>query len=352
MLSALRNFALTFVISALIFGILAYVIVGFVLDTMSETIPTGNELPYDSGTNNDSTDFDPFDTSTAPPSSGTDTSNSGDNTDVPDTEEIEGSTFNILLVGSDYQPELFDDYDYEQKWQGPGFPDRRNRKWGADMIVVLRVDKENRQFIFCPIPRTTRVLVDGNYVRLGDILSEKGIEFLCGKISGLTGLTMDYYALMTVGSISAAVDAVGTVTYFVPEDMVYSDPEQDLVIDLKKGTTTIDGERAEQLLRYVGYSNGNVGRMNTTVELCKAVLAKFTNVTYLDKADDLYNAVKDHVETNFTLDDLINNLDLIFSYSKFESLTVTYPGSNKVYDGVNYFDPSLSSALEMFDSYK
>lgn len=345
MVSALRNFALTFIISALIFGLLGYFVVGFVLDTMSQpTLP--DNPPIHSGTSDSTSGGDTNDTSDPP---GTDT---GNDTDVPPEEEIVGETFNILLVGSDYQPELFDDYDYEEKWEGPGFPDRRNRKWGADMIIVLRIDKEKREFVFCPIPRNTRVLVDGNYMQLGDVLSEKSLEFLSGKVSGLTGLKIDYYALVNVGAISSAVDVLGTVKYYVPENMVYSDPLQDLEINLKQGTTTIDGERAEQLLRYVGYKNGNVGRMHTTVELAKAILAKFTNVTYLPKAPELYNAVKDHVETDFTLDDLLNNLDLIFAYSRFESKTINYPGTNKVYDGVNYFEPNLSQALDMFDSYK
>ncbi len=346
MLSAMRNFALTFLISAIIFGVLAYAVVGFVLNTMTDTVAGPSEDTQGSNIVDTDTQNDNHDTGDA--SINVD----NPNTDLPPEDEILGETFNILLVGTDYQPELFDDYDYEEKWEGPGFPDKRNRKWGADMIVILRVDKENRQFVFCPIPRNTRVLVDGNYMQLGDVISEKGIEFFSGKVSGLTGLKMDYHAIVTVGSIAAAIDAVGTVTYYVPEAMVYSDPAQNLEINLKKGTTTITGERAAQLLRYVGYKNGNIGRMNTTVELAKAVLAKFTNVTYLSKAGEIYEALKDHVETNFTIDDLFNNIDLIFSYSKFESLTITYPGVNKVYDGVNYFDPQLSSALDIFSAYK
>lgn len=346
MLSAVRNFALTFLVSAIIFGLLAYVIVGFVVDTMSDPLPSGTEQSTgdDTGINQNNNN--------TPDSDDKLVSGDASSDDPPEDEEILGESFNILLVGTDYQPELFDDYDYEEKWTGPGFPDKRNRKWGADMIVILRVDKENRQFVFCPIPRNTRVLVDGNYMQLGDVISEKDIEFLSGKVSGLTGLKMDYYAVVSVGAISAAVDAIGSVNYYVPEEMVYSDPAQNLEINLKKGTTKITGERAEQLLRYVGYKNGNIGRMNTTVELAKAILAKFTNVTYMSKAGEMYDAVKDHVETNFTVDDLFNNIDLIFSYSKFETVTITYPGANKVHDGVNYFDPQLSTALNIFSAYK
>ncbi len=350
MLSALRNFALTFAVSALIFGVIAYFIVGFVVDTMTDAIPTGDDTEDFSDNLFPGTSSDPV---ILPPAvSGTET----DTTEPPaDETPIMGDTFNVLLIGSDYQPELFSDYDYEEKWRADpnntGFPDKRNRPWGADTLILLRVDKENRKFVFCSIPRNTRVSVDGEYIQLGDVISQKSTEFLCGKVAGLTGLSIDYFAHITVGKIASIVDAVDGITYYVPEDMSYEDPEQNLTISLKKGTNNLNGAKAMQLLRYVGYENGAVGRMNTSVEFLKAVLAKFTNVTYLTKAGSLYDSVKSSVETNFTSDDLMNNLELIFSYPKFEAVTVTYPGTTKTYSGVAYFEPSISTAMNMFDSF-
>ncbi len=340
MLSAFRNFALTFLIAALIFGSIAYFVVGFVLDTVQATIDPDEE-PIDTkpldieyvGTKDTSEET----TNTTPP---------------PEEDEIKGKTFNILLVGTDYQPEIFKDYDYEETWTGTGFPDKRDRKWGADMIILLRVDKENRKFVFCAIPRNTRVQVDGIYTQLGDVYSAKGIDFLVGKVTGLTGLQINYYATLDVGSVKACVDALGGVSYYVPEDMKYSDPDQNLEIDLKKGTQTIDGAKAVQLLRYAGYQSGDYARMNTAVDFLQKMFAKFTNVTYLSKAPELYKSLTRYITTNFSADDLLNNLDLIFAYTKFESSVVKYPGSDKTYDGVSYFDPSVSSALSMFESYK
>ncbi len=337
MLSAFRNFALTFLIAALIFGSIAYFVVGFVLDTVEATIE-----PSDDPAETKPLDLTYAET-TEPPSDTT-------QPDDPPDEEINGNTFNILLVGTDYQPELFDDYNYEDTWKGSGFPDRHSRKWGADMLILLRVDKENRKFIFCAIPRNTRVQVDGIYTQLGDVLPDKGIEFLCGKVTGLTGLQINYYATLDVGSIAACVDAVGGVSYYVPEDMTYSDPDQELEIDLKKGTQTIDGKKAMQLLRYAG--GGSYARMKTAVDFLQKMIAKFTNVTYLSKAPDLYKSLTRYIKTDFSADDLLNNLDLIFAYTKFESTTLTYPGSDKTYDGISYFEPSVSGAMTMFDSYK
>ncbi len=336
MLSALRNFALTFLISILIFGVMAYFIVEFVMDTLSVAISA------ESSETKEIELVRPEDTD-SPSQPGT------PNVTI---ENLNGDTFNVLLIGTDYQPEIFDDYDYEDTWTGDGFPDKRSRRWGADTLLLLRVDKENRKFVFCSLPRTARVLVDGNNMQLGDVLSEKDIDFLCGKVSGLTGLDIDYHAILHVGALAECVDTLGGLKYYIPEDMSYEDPAQNLKIDLQKGTVDLDGDKAMQLLRYAGYKNGTTGRMNTAISFIQAILAKFTNVTYLAKAPELYGILSEQVQTNFTADDLVNNLDLIFAYSKFEAVTVTYPGSIKSYDGIAYFEPSVQSALDIFDSYQ
>ena len=56
--------------------------------------------------------------------------------------------------------------------------------------------------------------------------------------------------------------------------------------------------------------------------------------------------------TSFTSDDLTKHLDLIFAYSKFEQVIVNYPGSTKTIDGEEWFEPSINSAIDIFDSYK
>ena len=93
MLSALRNFLLTFLIATVIFGTIAYFVVGFVLDTLAVTI---SAEPVD----------ETYTTETLP-------TEETEETAPPEEDEIEGETFNILLIGTDYQPDKFNDYNYE-----------------------------------------------------------------------------------------------------------------------------------------------------------------------------------------------------------------------------------------------
>ncbi len=332
---ALRNFILTFAVSLLVFGIMAYAGVGFVLDSVIGPVPDITTPPAITLEGDDPI-FDPEDTSEDPSF----------------TDEIVGESFNILLIGSDYQPEIFDDYDYEEKWPGPGFPDKRNRPWCADMIILLRIDKASRQFVICPIPRNIKRVVDRETVRLGDTIAKKNTQFLCGKVSELTGLPIDYYIHIRVGQIASCIDALGAITFDIPLDMKYEDSEQKLIIDLKKGTHKMTGAKTAQLLRYMGYSNGSVGRTNITVDFLKAMLDEYLSPKYIDEALNIYSKLKDKVETNFTEEVLANNLDLIFSYPDFETVTLTYPGSTRVEDDVTYFIPDTSAASALFAKYE
>ena len=64
--------------------------------------------------------------------------------------------------------------------------------------------------------------------------------------------------------------------------MKYDDPTQDLHIDLKAGVQMIDGEKAEQLLRFrknndgtsypTEYGDNDTGRMRTQREFIMAVM--------------------------------------------------------------------------------
>ena len=77
-----------------------------------------------------------------------------------------------------------------------------------------------------------------------------------------------------------------------------------------------------------------------------------TNVTYFNKAADIFANAEQYVYTNFTADDLLNNLDLIFMYSKFTVGTVEYPGSYYYSNGVRYFSPNITLAITTMAEYK
>lgn len=95
MLTAIRNFVIVFAISAVIFGVIGYAITGFIVDNV---LGIANS-PGDTGINTDTGTSDDSETTKTP-----------DTNEIPNYEDLEGRSFNILLIGTDYRPDDFNDY--------------------------------------------------------------------------------------------------------------------------------------------------------------------------------------------------------------------------------------------------
>ena len=94
MLSALKNFGVTFLISALLFGVIAYFATLFVSNTVNSILDDEsnelNDIISSEGSLPEETDA-PADTPSEPEK------------DLP-----EGESFDFLLVTTDYRPDLYD----------------------------------------------------------------------------------------------------------------------------------------------------------------------------------------------------------------------------------------------------
>ena len=336
MLSAFRNFAITFLVAALIFGVIAYFVVVNITDAVSD-----DDNVYTDNIETTSADsLNPDGTSDNPTGDG------------PASSEVVGTSFNFLVIGNDYQPDKLKDYTFDaNNLDEFGFPQSK-RIASADFIMLVRVDKEEGKFVVCPIPYNTRVLDNGIYKTLGSLYGEHGVEYLVEKAAFLYGLPIDYYVSVSISNFEKLVDSVGGINYYIPTDMEYTDTKQGLHISLKKGSRMLNGKSAANMLRFKDYPEGTAKRMELAVEFFKTVVRKYLADTYYTEAEGLFNKLASYAKTNFTSEDLAKNVDLIFASKNFEQVSLTYPGSALVYDGVEYFEPNTSKAWMLFEEYK
>ena len=130
----------------------------------------------------------------------------------------------------------------------------------ADTIMVLGYNPKNQDAFMVSIPRDTFI---GNSLenakpndKINCLFNEKNPKKILSKVSDLTGLEIEYYITINNSSLIKLVDIIGGVKFDVPIDMNYDDKSQNLHIHLKKGVQTIDGKKAEQLLRFRHNNNG------------------------------------------------------------------------------------------------
>jgi LCP family protein required for cell wall assembly len=338
MLSATNNFFLTFLIALVIFSMIAYMLVGLVLNNLlgiSEETTVPSEDTASGPEDND------------PGSIGIQFGNTGE-------------SFNILLIGTDYRPSEFVDYDpqmlerlygivenevlpaqppsdiapkpgsvvSDKSFQSPdgvlaengslifsgGFYNIDYRMIETDALVLLRADKERQQFTITVFPTDAYVDMNGRYFKLSEIYGRYGLEVLLDKIYAMTGMTIEHHAVISMTDFPQLVDTLGGITYNVPFDMKYTDYAGGIDIDLKKGAQRLNGEDVLDLLMFNNYTDGG-SRSKTTVEVMKKFITTFVSITNYNRAPDVFAKLETLCDTDFTLNDFKNNLDLIFKYA-------------------------------------
>lgn len=385
MLSALKNYAITFLIAAVIFSLIAFFVVQIVIGSLE-----GSFLVNANGD-------DPL------PITPSATTDSPVTTEPP--EPLNGESFNILLVGVDYAPTLFPNYspeiiealtpETEPETEVPvpiqttippetiappapitvaeetttvdtgllmpdgslffegGFFAEDHRAVQADTVMLVRVDKERQAFTFTAFPPEMVLTVEGRELLLRDAFAEYGLDYLIRKINAMTGLPIDRYAIVNIEQFPAIVDALDGITYTVPCAMKYDDNKGNLHIDLRAGSQLLNGQKALEMLRFNGYADGVNSRVRTAVSFVRAMMQKMTNPVYLPKAPELYEQIKDMLLTNFTAEDLTANLDLIFKYGEYALSELAFPGTYALgEDGTSRFIPDIDRSLDYFSDYR
>ncbi len=329
-LSAVRNFVITLLISLLIFGFVAYGILEF---ATSALITEGGKNNGGNNPGNNSTTTSP---DVEPPPSIVD--------------GINGESMTVLFLGTDYLPDVYFDYDYADK-RPDGF-DGETREIETDTIILARINKETGEVIFCPIPAITQIKINGHVSTLEKLYHRNGIDALREQVTALTGLPIDFHAIVTLDGLSAIIDDLGGIEFYVPENMNYVDLEQKIEINLKSGTQNLNGKKATDMLRYWSYADEDTSRRRLGGQFLKALIKKVMTDIPMKDAATAYIKYSEHISTDFTIGDLAEQADLIFAYPKFTIKDYTYPGTTtgKGLDAI--FTANVEKATEFFKQYK
>lgn len=173
----------------------------------------------------------------------------------------------------------------------------------ADTIFTYEMSEEGKATILS-IPRDT-ITADGQ--RISTLLArENGDEKLIQTVSKITARPVKDYVRMDLTAVEAVIDALGGVTFTVPQDMYYSDPYQDLFIDLKAGKQTLSGKDAVALLRYrKGYPEGDLKRIEVQQSFLLELFRQKCNPAYLKEIPAVMDAIEGHVITNLIAEDVV-----------------------------------------------
>ena len=217
----------------------------------------------------------------------------------------------------------------------------------TDTIILASYDPKTQEAALLSIPRDTFVGDDPAYATAWDKINaiyQTGPENTLAEVRELTGVNVQYYLKVDTEALKALVDEIGGVYFDVPIDMYYTDRNQNLYIDLEAGYQLLDGDKAEQLVRFRHNSDGttypsdygieDLGRMRTQKEFLAELLKQCIEKMDLNTIIGFLDIAEQYVETNLDFDAIKDYIPYILEYNVDELKTDTLPGESVLTNGV------------------
>ena len=213
----------------------------------------------------------------------------------------------------------------------------------TDTIMVASYNPNTQKATLLSIPRDTFTGTNPAkatpYQKINSVYSrEEDPQDVLDAVNKVTGLNLQYYVIVKTEGFIKLVDAIGGVTFNVPIDMDYDDEHQNLHIDLKKGEQLLDGDKAEQLVRFrhnndgtsypEEYGDNDVGRMRTQREFMMAVIKQTAKVENIFKLGEILDVAEENVITNINFDVAKDYIPYAVEFNTENLLTAVLPGEN------------------------
>lgn len=216
----------------------------------------------------------------------------------------------------------------------------------TDTIIVANINLIKPKITLLSIPRDTRVLVGSNLAKINSAYP-RGKEKLAMKtVSEFLNIDIKYYVYLDTKAFREIVDLFGGVDFYVPVDIDYDDPGQDLYIHLKQGEQHLDGDKAEQFMRFRHYNRKKVNkwydgsdlkRIEAQQSFIKEFIKQKLNIKYLSKAAKLMDTIYDNIDTNIDTDKVASSLSYCYDFDLNSIDMIILPGGAEYIDNLSYY---------------
>lgn len=214
----------------------------------------------------------------------------------------------------------------------------------TDSIILMQYSPQKNRISGLSIPRDLYVKLNGMPKKVNEVYCRGGIKLVYRTVEKITGIQPDHYVTFDFKAFRELVNTLDGVEYNVPFNMNYDDPFQKLHIHLNKGPQLLDGDKAEQMVRYRksndgrrGYLDGDLGRIRMQQDFLKALIDQKLKLRYISKVDDIYGIFMKHVNSDIQLHDVEKYLSFLKDFSSDNVHMFSLPGIDKYVDDISYF---------------
>lgn len=213
----------------------------------------------------------------------------------------------------------------------------------TDTIIVLSYNPATQEATMLSIPRDTYTGSNPEYATAYEKINalysrQHRADETLEKVNEITGLDIPYYIVVQTEALIKLVDTIGGVDFDVPIDMDYDDESQDLHIHLTAGEQHLDGDKAEQVLRFRHNNNGtsypseygdnDEGRMRTQRDFIVTTMRQTLKPDNIGKIFDIIDIAKEYIITNVNFDVAKDYVPYAVEFDTLDMQTGALPGYN------------------------
>jgi len=213
--------------------------------------------------------------------------------------------------------------------------DNSNKR--TDTIMMLTLDSIEKTVSVMSVPRDLMsTSAFGNLSKINAAYAQ-GIERTMIEVTNVLGYAANRYIVVNYDGFERLIDALGGIEINVFMDMYYTDTKEGLVIDLKEGLQTLNGEKALHYVRYrSGYAAADIKRIEIQQEFYTAIIEKLARPETVFKIAELADILSDCVKTDLTTGEIIWLGTHFYDMNVGRIKTGKVPTHSVTIDGISY----------------
>ncbi|MGF1677227.1 MAG: LCP family protein [Rivularia sp. (in: cyanobacteria)] len=177
----------------------------------------------------------------------------------------------------------------------------------SDTMLLVRVNPEDKTIRVLSIPKGTMISIpERGLNKVSQANASDGPVLAARVVSrSLSNAPIHRYIRISTDGLRQLVDQLGGVEVFVPKPMQYEDSAQKLSINLVSGWQTLDGEKAEQYVRFREQNSGDLERVQRQQTMLLALRERLWSPKVLPRLPQLTRLTRKYFDTNLKLEEMM-----------------------------------------------